>query len=255
MSRTSNARRWERATRRRTAAVRRGGAVLGLALALLATGCSGGDEGPDQPKPPDARAVLDRAKATLDAASSLRFAVTTPDPPAGAASLVSASGVAARPDKFQGDFKVSLGGATATVAVVSVGGTVYAKLPFAGGFQQVDPAQFGVADPGRLLDPSSGVSNLLTKAQNPKLGSKSRVGSEVVQRVSATIPGEAIAQILVSADATAPVEATFAVVDGTDQLREAVVKGPFFRTGLTSTLTILLDRYGEPVEISAPTSG
>ena len=244
MSRTSNAGRLS---------------VLGLAaavlaLAVVAAGCSG-DKGGDQPEPADAKAVLQQAKTTLDAAPSLHFAVTTPDPPAGAASLVSADGLAARPDKFKGDFKVSLGGATATVAVVSVGGTVYAKLPFSGGFQQVDPSQFGVADPGRLLDPSTGVSNLLTRAENPRLGSKSRLGSEVVQRVTATIPGEAIAQILVSADATAPVEATFAVVDGSNQLREAVVKGPFFRKGLTSTLTILLDRYGEAVDISAPATG
>jgi lipoprotein LprG len=41
-------------------------------------------------------------------------------------------------------------------------------------------------------------------------------------------------------------------VKDTGQLRRAVLKGPFFAKGKDSTFTLVLDRYGEQVSISAP---
>jgi lipoprotein LprG len=224
-----------------------------LLAMVLATGCSGDDaDTPEAPKQDQAKALLERAKTAVDGAKTLHFALTTADAPSGGASLVGADGSAARPDQFKGDFKVSLGGATATVGVISIGGKVYAKLPFTTGYRETDTAQFGVADPGRLLDPANGVSSLLVKATDAKLAGKNRVGGEVVQDVTATIPGEAIKELLLSADPASPVTATFGVVEESGQLRRVAVKGPFFKAGLASTLTIVLDRYGEPVDISAP---
>jgi lipoprotein LprG len=228
--------------------------VMTLLLAMaLASGCSGDDADPPAAQKQDqAKVLLERAKAAVDGAQTLHFTVTTSEAPAGGASLVGADGNAARPDRFQGDFKVSLGGATATVGVISIGGKVYAKLPFTTGYRETDTAQFGVADPGRLLDPETGVSSLLVKAKDAKLAGKNRVDGEVVQDVTGTIPGEAIKELLLSADPASPVAATFGVVEESGQLRRVVVKGPFFKAGLSSTLTIVLDRYGEPVDISAP---
>jgi LppX_LprAFG lipoprotein len=223
------------------------------AVGLLVTGCGGGsgggaaaaDEGP---------ARLAAAKAAVDAASSLHFTLTSTGVPATGTALVGGEGSAARPGRFQGDLKVLFAGTTATVGVVSVDGTVYAKLPFATGYAKTDPAQFGFADPGRFMDPATGISNLLVKATDVKVGKESRVGSDVVQEVTGTLPGMVVKDLLADADPSVPVAARFDVVKGSGQLRQAVLTGPFFAAGTPSTFTLVLDRYGEPVDIRAPTT-
>lgn len=201
-----------------------------------------------------AAGLLADAKKTLDATDSVHFTLTTSDVPDGSA-LRGGEGSAVRPDKFKGDLKMSFASSMVTVKVVSVDGKFYAKLPVTPGYTEVDPAQFGVGDPGRYMQPEGGVSTLLVKATNAKLGKKSRVNGEVVQEVHATVPGIVVEDLLTSADSTKPVTATFSVVEGSNELRKAVVKGPFFEKGVDSTLTIVLDRYGEKVDISAPKVG
>lgn len=230
-------------------------AVLCAISALGAlTACSGGSTSSAR-QPDRASALLADAKMKLDATDSVHFTLTTADVPDGSATLRGGEGSAVRPDKFKGDLKVSFASTTATVKVVSVGGKFYAKLPITPGYTEVDPGQFGVGDPGRYMQPEGGVSTLLVKASSAKLGKKSRVNGEVVQEVHATIPGIVVKQLLTSADPTKPVTATFSIVEGSNELRKAVLIGPFFEKGVDSTLTIVLDRYGEKVDISAPKVG
>ena len=61
-------------------------------------------------------------------------------------------------------------GATLDLAVVSVDGTVYAQLPFTSTFSVVDPAAFGFGDPGALLDPETGISQLLASGRGRGAG-------------------------------------------------------------------------------------
>jgi len=48
------------------------------------------------------------------------------------------------------------------------------------------------------------------------------------------------------------VPAVFGVDTATGQLREATLTGPFFDASTTSTYTVVLDKYGEQVDIRAP---
>lgn len=219
------------------------------------TACSGTDSADRSGQTDRAAGLLADAKKTLDATDSVHFTLTTSDVPDGSATLRGGEGSAVRPDKFKGDLKMSFASSMVTVKVVSVDGKFYAELPVTPGYTEVDPAQFGVGDPGRYMQPEGGVSTLLVKATNAKLGKKSRVNGEVVQEVHATIPGVVVKDLLTSADATKPVTATFSIVEGSNELRKAVLKGPFFDKGVDSTLTIVLDRYGEKVDISAPKVG
>lgn len=229
-------------------------ALCALFVLGLITACT--SDGDKQPARGDAAsALLADAKKTLDSTDSVHFKLTASDVPDGGATLRGGEGNAVRPDRFKGDLKVSFAGTSATVKVVSIGGKFYAKLPITPGYTEVDPAQFGVGDPGRYMQPDGGVSTLLVKATNAKLGKKSRVNGEVVQEVNATIPGDVVKDLLTSADPSKPVTATFSIVEGSKELRKAVVTGPFFEKGVDSTLTIVLDRYGEKVDITAPKVG
>ncbi len=232
--------------------------AAGLAAVLLlglVTGCGGSKSKPaaaSASATPNAEAMLAEAKATLDATSSLHFALTTTNVPSGSGGITSGEGDVARPDKFQGTLKVSSSGLSGTVKVVSVGGVVWAKLPLLPGYHKIDPAKYGISDPGNLLNPDTGLSSLLLEPTNATYKGQVRVDGVVLDQVDATLPGAAVDKIFSSADPSQPVDAQFGIEPSTHEIRSATITGPFFSSSQKSTLAIGLSNYGETVSISAP---
>lgn len=223
-------------------------AVSALVVLVLA-GCSGGGA---EPAPENPQTVLAQARSVLDEATSVQVVVTSEGVPPGVTGLRGGEGTAARPASFEGDLEVSVGGGLVTVAVISVDGTVYAKTPFGPDYAPTDPAQFGLSDPATLLDAETGVSSLLSAATEARFGQEARVDGEVVREMSAQIPGEVVEEVLTSADPSTAVDAVFSIASDSGELRGAELTGPFFAADVQSTYTIVLDRYGEPTDITAP---
>jgi hypothetical protein len=223
-------------------------ALVTLAVPALA-GCSGES---DTESAPD---LLAHAKHTLDEASSAHFVLGSEGAPTTGTALVGGEGDIARPASFAGTLNVLALGSTLDLEVVSVDGTVYAQLPFSTGFSVVDPAQFGIGDPGALLDPDTGISQLLGEATSAKLGEERRVDGEVVREVTAELPGDLVERILTSQDPRKPVQARFSVATESGELRRAELTGPFFTAEDDATFTLELSDFGADVEITAPTTG
>jgi LppX_LprAFG lipoprotein len=139
--------------------------------------------------------------------------------------------------------------------VISVDGTVYAQLPFTSSFSVVDPAAFGFGDPGALLDPETGISQLLGSAESVQMGEERRVDGEVVREVTAELPGDLVEQILTSADPSKPVQARFSIATESGEMRRAELTGPFFAADEDASFTLDLRDFGADVEISAPPTG
>jgi lipoprotein LprG len=169
--------------------------------------------------------------------------------------LIGGEGDIARPASFEGTLKVLALGSNLDLSVVSVDGTVYAQLPFTSTFSVVDPAAFGFGDPGALLDPETGISQLLASAESATLGEERRVDGEVVREVTAELPGDLVEQILTSEDPSTPVRARFSIATETGELRRAELTGPFFAAGDDATFTLDLSDFGADVEITAPPTG
>lgn len=225
-------------------------ALLALLLALpVLAGCTGGGSSQSAPD------LLAKAKKTLDATQSLHFVLTSSGAPSTGTVLTGGEGDIARPSSFQGTLKVQVSGNAVDLKVVSVNGKVYAQLPFASTYSPIDPSTFGFGDPGKLLDPQTGISQLLTKAQHAKLGDEKRVNGEVVREVTAQLPGQLVADLLTSKDPSKPVQARFSVATGSGQLRRAALTGPFFTAGGTGGYTLDLSKFGEHVSIVAPPVG
>jgi lipoprotein LprG len=233
--------------------LRRRGAPL-LALVVLAgallAGC-GGDSKSSESAPD----LLAKAKTSLDAATSAHFVLDSKGAPDTGTVLVGGEGDIARPASFDGTLKVHALGAALDLKVISVDGTVYAQLPFTSSYSVVDPAQFGFGDPGALLDPDTGISQLLAQAESAKLGDEKRVGGEVVREVTAQIPGDLVDQILTSADPSQPVQARFSIATDSGELRRAELTGPFYTAGKDATFTVLLSDFNADVHITAPATG
>jgi LppX_LprAFG lipoprotein len=227
-------------------------AALLLVAVLLAalTACSGG--GSSSGSGESATQLLARAKQTLDAAPTVHFVLSSTGAPATGTLLTGGEGDIERPASFQGSLKVQVSGAGVDLKVVSVNGTVYAQLPFASGYSVVDPATFGFGDPGALLDPQTGISQLLTAVQSPKLGPEKRVNGEVVREVDGDLPGSLVQKLLTSKDPAKPVHARFSVATGSGQLRQVVLTGPFFVATADGTYTLQLSKFGADVSITAP---
>src|SRR3954447_469617 len=221
-----------------------------LAAAVLAglVSCSGGSD----ESAPD---LLSRAKKTLDDAPSAHFVLDSDGVPSTGTFLVGGKGDIERPSSFQGTLEVQTGGSTADLKVISAEATVYAQLPFVPTYATIDPAQFGFGDPGALLDPGTGISQLLAKAESAKLGEEKRIGGEVVQEVTAEIPGDLVGQILTSKDPSKPVDARFSIATKTGELRRAELTGPFYEAGKDATFTLELTDFGADVHITAPPTG
>jgi hypothetical protein len=224
-----------------------------LALALLAgpllTGCGGDSSSESAPD------LLAHAKRTLDAADSAHFVLDSEGAPDTGTVLTGGEGDIARPSSFDGTLKVNALGSALDLKVVSVDGTVYAQLPFTTSYSVVDPAQFGFGDPGALLDPDTGISQLLAKAEGAKLGEEKRVDGDVVREVTAQIPGDLVEQILTSQDPSTPVRARFSIATKTGELRRAELTGPFYAADQDATFTLQLSDFGADVQITAPPAG
>jgi hypothetical protein len=195
-----------------------------LALALLAvpvlTACSGDDA----TEADSAADLLAHAKHTLDEADSVHFVLDSEGAPDAGTALVGGEGV-------------------------------YAQLPFTSGFSVVDPAQFGFGDPGALIDPGTGISQLLAEAESAELGEERRVDGEVVREVTADLPGELVEQLLASEDPARAVRARFSIAEESGELLRAELTGPFFAAEDDATYILELSDFGADVEITAPTPG
>jgi len=221
---------------------RRIAAVAGLALAAAACGHSG----------PSAATLLQKAKTTFDQTSSFHFQLSSQNTPGAGLELTAAAGDAVRPDGFTGTLTVEEAGLPLAIKVVSTGGNFYAQLPFSDDFTEANPSKYGFADPGQLLNPNTGVSTLLTAAENPSIGSSTRYNGESLQEVDATLPGKEVASLLVDAQPSQPVTAVFSIDTSTYQVREVDLTGPIFEAGHQSTFHVVLDNYGENVSITPP---
>jgi lipoprotein LprG len=230
---------------------RRVALLLVAALLAVLTACSGGSGGSGE----TAAQLLARAKKTLDGTPTVHFVLSSTGAPAAGTALTGGEGDIQRPASFQGALTVRVGGSPVDVKVVSVNHTVYAQLPLTSSYSVVDPATFGVGDPGALLDPQTGISQLLTAVQSPALGDEKRVNGEVVREVTGDLPGSLVQKLLTSKDPAKPVHARFSVVTGSGQLRQVVLTGPFFTATPDGTYTVQLSRYGASVSITAPPTG
>lgn len=223
-------------------------ALSAVLLATLGAGCSGGG------KPANAQSLLNSAKATLDGASSAHFTLSSTNATtSGGTTITGGEGDVQRPDKLKGSLNVVVHGVTASVHVVAVGNQVYAELPFTTKFSKIDPSAFGLGNPSQLIDPSQGLSSVLSSATGAKVTGQERINGELVDDVSATIPGSSV-PVLPDANPSAPVQLVAAIDPSSHQLRRVTLTGPFVRASTASTFTLTLTSYDEDVQITLPSA-
>ncbi len=216
-----------------------------LLAATLAGGCGSGPA-------PAPRALLSAARRVVDATPAVHFQLTSRNLPVTAADLEGGRGDLARPGQLRGTFQASVDGLLANIKVVEVGGKFYAELPFTTGYQLTDPARFGFGDPASLLNPRTGVSNLLTGLSRPRSAGQRRLNGELLDEVTGTVPGSSVSGFLPDVDPAKPVSLEFGIDPSSHQVRTVEATGPFAEAAVASTYVVTLTDYGERVKITAP---
>jgi hypothetical protein len=220
--------------------------AVGLAAAL-AGGCGGHSSLPKV----DAPTLLRQAKAKIDATSSVHFLLTSQGVSSGGTDLTGGQGDLGRPDLLQGSFQVNVNGFNASVKVVSLGGVFEALLPFQSHYARTNPANFGLTDPSQLLDPTRGLSNLLTIGTGAAVTGQERIAGELLYEVTSTVPGSAI-PVLPDANPSRPVTLVAAINPQNHQIRQITLTGPFTTSSSNSTFVVTLTKYGEALSITLP---
>ncbi len=243
---------WQTAVMRNVARRVLPAALVAATLAL--TACSDDGDGGGSTPESDPQAQLETAADLLNEASSVTFELEGDDLPDEGTVVVGGEGVAVPPSSFEGEIRIRAGALPATIKIVSVDGKLWAQLPLTSGFDEVNAEELGFGDPGLLIDPDHGVSQLLTSGTEITAGEQVRVDGDVYDQVESVLPGELVGEVLTIADPSAEVQAVWALDSETGQLRQATLTGPFYESGDEQTYTVRLDKYDEPAEISAPES-
>jgi len=221
-----------------------------LAAAVLLAGCQGDSD----EKKTDTSALQNRlsaARTTIDEAETVDISLATKSLPDGVTGLLSATGQGNHSPAFKGKVKVVTGGSTLSADVVSAEGTLKAKTSFSPLYLEIDPASLKAPDPAALLDPETGVTQILDQTETLKAGDESRDGSDVLTTITGTLPGSLVRTIIPSADAKQTFDVKYRLTDD-DELRDATLTGPFYPEGGDVTYTVKLTTSDEPVTIKVP---
>jgi hypothetical protein len=219
--------------------------VVGLA-AIVAAACGGGTAAAKV----DPATLLREAKATIDVSHSAHFTLSSQGATGTGINLIRGEGDIVRPDGIEGSFAVSLNGFQADVKVVADNGVFEVLLPFQTKYNRASPAAYGLTDPAQLLDPEHGLSNLLIIGAGARMTGQERVGGELLDTVTATVPGASV-PVLPDSNPKTPVTVVSAIDPGSHQLRQMTLTGPFTGRALT-TYVVTLTNYGEAVKITLP---
>jgi lipoprotein LprG len=225
--------------------------VLLVVAALVLSGC--GAQKSEKKKGASPSSVMTSAKKKFDDASSVHIALSTKSTPSKGNGVLGATGDVTHDPAFKGDVKVVLGGLTATVPITAINGKVYAKLPLQTKYATIKPSEYGAPDPASFADPGKGLSSLLTKIDGLKKGKQTRDGDQILTSYTGTLPGEAVKQIIPSADSGSTYK-TKVGVDDKGYATKVGITGPFFADGKDVTYDVGFSKYDKGVKISAPSA-
>jgi lipoprotein LprG len=225
-------------------------AALAAAVALGTAACTG-DEEQATGRGQTPAELLSSARTKLETSPSVSFTLESANLPGKAVGISGAKGTGRfTPPSFKGTLDATVNGVTGTVDVIAVDQQVWMKF-FTPDYNPIDPKDYGAPNPARLFDTTTGVTSLVGKTQGVQKEGTVRDGADVLATVKGTLPGSAVADLLVVGDRSATFDVTYGITDRGGELRRVVLTGPFYQ-GATSTYTLRLKRLDQPVEITRP---
>ena len=214
-----------------------------FAFALIASGCSSKKSEPL----PDAAPLIQQSISTTKALKSahLEIAVTWKIEclPVKTLSgdLTNVPTVA-----IKGGSKISMGGADVDIQLVVLDGTLYAALtPDA--WLDMGPAA-EVYDPSVILNPNTGLANMLASVTDAKAAAVEKVGDVDTVKITGKVAADAVNKLIPQLKANSPLPATVWIEkDAPNQLVQAKVDQTE-----GNSITLTLSEWDKPVTVTKP---
>ena len=234
---------------RRPSALLALGAPLAVGLVVVLSGCGGDTPEAAQQSPTEQLAA---AKTAFDTAKTVQLDLTSRDVPPRENGVMRAKGagvIDATEPKFQGTITGTIKGVAGTIDVIAIGEDTYLKF-FTPDYVKTDFDTLNAPNPAMFFDPDTGISALLPQTADPRDDGQTRAGTEVLDKISGTLPGSTVEDLFHLGDGTGTYAVSYGITDA-DQLRTATLTGPFFPAA-QATYVVTLTDYGAPVEITSP---
>lgn len=226
-------------------------AFLSLAAALVA-GCSFSSSKSGGPLPDGATLVKQSTDATKNLKSA-HLVLTVNGKIAGLPVTNLTGDLTTTPNTAaQGNAQITLAGQDISADFVVVDGDLYTNALNPGDKTMTDvgPAS-QVYDPSAILNPDTGVANLLKNFTGAKAEGRDQVSGQTTVRISGSVAADAVNKIASPFKATKPVPATFWIVESGDhQLAQVNLQ-----QSQGNSVQMTLSNWNKPVQISKPAAG
>lgn len=147
---------------------------------------------------------------------------------------------------IKGNSTISMGGAEVDIELVVLDGTLYAALT-PNSWLDMGPA-VEVYDPSVILNPSTGLANMLTSLSEAKSESFETIGGVPAVKISGKVTPDAVNKLIPQLKATGPLPATVWVEKkAPNQLVQAQVE-----QSAGNTVSLTLSEWDKPVTVTKP---
>jgi len=233
-------------TRRRPSAAL---ACLSIATALIA-GCSFSSSSTGGGPLPDGKTLVGQSASTTKNLKSAHLVLTVIGKIPGLPVRNLTGDLTTSPDTAaKGNAQITYLGQDISADFVVVGGDLYTNALNPGDptMTDVGPAS-QVYDPSALLNPDTGVANVVANFNDAKSEGRDQVSGQTTVRITGTVSADAVNKIASPFKATKPVPATAWIVESGDhQLAQVNLQ---YSQGNNVQMT--LSNWGQPVQVSKP---
>ena len=214
-----------------------------LAAALLVSGCSKKSSEPL----PDAAGLLQQSIATTKALNSAHLEIVVNGKIDGlpikklSGDLTNVPAVA-----IQGSSTISMGGSDVDIQLVVLDGTLYAALT-PNSWLDMGPA-VEIYDPSVILNPDSGLANMLAAISDPKSEDVETIGGVQTVKITGNVTADAVNKLIPQLKASGPIPATAWIQkDAPNQLVQAQVD-----QSDGNYVQLTLSEWDKPVTVTKP---
>jgi lipoprotein LprG len=231
-------------TRRRLGPILAVLAALSIAAALVG-GCSSSKQ--SAAPLPDAATLLSKSNLTTRNVKSVHLVLSVTGKIKGLPVKTLTGDLTTSPDTAaKGEADLTVLGSSVDAQFVVNDGTLYAALT-PGHWESFGPAA-AIYDPSEILNPNTGLANVLTNISNPKSESRETINGQGTVKITGTASADAVNGLASQLKATQPLPATVWIQEtGDHQLVQAKLdQSP------GNSIQMTLSNWNAPVQVTTP---
>jgi len=219
-------------------------AALSIAAALVG-GCSSSKQ--SAAPLPDAATLLSKSNLTTRNVKSVHLVLSVTGKIKGLPVKTLTGDLTTSPDTAaKGDANLTVLGSSVDAQFVVNDGTLFAALT-PGHWESFGPAS-AIYDPSEILNPNTGLANVLTNINNPKSESRETINGQSTVKITGTASADAVNGLASQLKATQPLPATVWIQEtGDHQLVQANLD-----QSQGNSIQMTLSNWNAPVQVTAP---